>query len=381
MRASYRWVPLAATALLVACVYEGREPGLQIAFPEDATDAGARVWPYAGWGDGGAADASPGDAPSDATPDGDAAGDATPDAPTWPTPELVAAGDAYQVAVRGDAFAAYVSVIVGGSLDTQLQLRESGVSRVLQNGTQVLARNRIVLDDASVAASNRDGVFLYPRVAGPRVDVAFGFTPQGVQLAGLAPTHVYYLRPATIGFDELHRRSRADATDEIVACSVSTSAFDVAPDGFAVMGRPGGTFAVTLAPITGSCIAETAGTKLSATANPAQLLVGSTRVVIGADVGPTTALTAVPRAGGPVETLGGGALGLWGVEPARPLAELDDTLFYVEDTGTENYVIEHPAGKPARRLVPVGYRKVRAVSANATYVYYSTSEGVFRVPR
>ncbi len=372
-----RW--LVAATLLAGCIYEGREPGIQVSFPDDGSDAGAKLSPTDGWNSGSTSDAGP--SPGDAAPDADAPSDAAGDAPTWPTPESVATGDAYQLAVRGDAFAAYVQVIVGGSLDTQLQLRESGISRVLQNGVQILARNRVLLDDASVAASNRDGVFAYPRAAGPRVDVAFGFVPQGVQLAGLGPAHVYYLRPSSVGFDELHRRSRADSTDEVVACSVSTSAFDVSPDGFAVMGRPGGTYAVPLGPIAGSCVAETAGTKLSSAANPALLLVGSARVVIGTDVGPTTSLTAVPRGGGASETIGGAAVGLWGVEPTRPLAELDDTLFYVEDTGAESYVVEHPAGEPARRLVPVGYRQVRAVAANATHVYFSTKDGVFRVAR
>lgn len=364
-----RW--FAAAAALAGCIYEGREPGHRVEFPDDATDAGARLWPIA----------TPDSAVPDIALDVAQETDAIGDTPSWPTAELVTAGDAYQLSMRGDALAVYVSVLVGGSLDTQLQLRAGGSSRVLQSGTQILARNRVLIDDTSVAASDRNGVFLHPRAGGSRVDIAFGFMPQGVQLAGLSPSHVYYLRPGTIGFDELHRRSRADATDEIVACSVSTSAFDVAADGFAVMGRPGGTFAVTLAPITGSCIAETAGTKLSSVANPVSLLVGTTRVVIGADAGATTALIAVPRAGGVAETIGGGALGLWGAEPARPVAEVDDTLFYVEDTGSENYVVEHEPGKPARRLVPVGYRKVRAVAANGTHVYFSTPDGVFRVPR
>lgn len=375
-----RWWWFAAAAALAGCIYEGREGGLRLEFPDDATDAGARLAPLADWDGGRPGDAGTGDAPGDAAPDTDGATDAA----AWPTPELVATGDAYQLTVRGDALSVYLSVIVGGSLDTQLQLRQAGVSRVLESGVQILARNRLILDDDSVAASHRSGVFLHPRVAGPRADVAFGTVPQGVQLAGLTPTHVYYLRysPVPGGFDEIHRRSRTDSSDQLVGCSIGTSAFDVAADGFAVLGRSTGTFAVSLAPLaSGGCTAQTTGTKLSAAADPVTLLVGQKRVVIGTDVAVTTALAAVPRAGGSVESIGASAIGLWGGEPARPLAELDDTLFYVDDTGSENYLVERPAGKSARRLLPVGYRKVRAVGANATHVYYSTPEGLLRVPR
>ncbi len=375
-----RWLSLCVVAVAPCCVYEGRDDGARPSFPPDSTEAGPRVTPYSTW-DSGSADAP--DSGADTTVADAPEPDAGTDAPAWPPAELVVAGDAYQVAVRGDALAAYVGVLVGGSIDTQLQLREASGVRVLHSGTQVLARNAIALDDDAVAASSRDGVFAYPRVAGPRVDVAFGTVPQGVQLAGLTAGFVYYQRPSPTpgGLDELRRRSRVDATDEVVACSVSTSAVAVASDGSAVLGRPGGVVRVALAALPGACSSETAGTVLSAAASPVSVLVGSVRVVIGQDIGAATSLTAVSLAGGAPEPVGTAAIGLWGTEPARPLAELGDTLFYVEETGAENYVVEHPPAGTARRLAPVARRAVRAVAASSSHVYFSTVDGISRVAR
>jgi hypothetical protein len=357
---------LMVVAMSLGCVYEGREPGLRIDFPNDSTDAGAHLVPIV------ASDAMTLDTGTVAM---DSAIDAA-ETSTWPTPETVATGDAYQLALRGDAFAVYV-----GAGTAELKLFEGATTRTLESGLSVLARNRLLLDDVALSVSHRSGVFLYPRSTGARVDVAYGTIPQGVQLAGMSSAYVHYLRASTVpgGQDELHRRSRTGSVDELVGCSVSTSAFD-AKDGYAIVGRPAGTFVIAVGP-TGGCGSETPGTKLSDTASPIAILLGSARVVMGVDVGDKVTWSAVSLSGGATESIATGATGSWGAEPTHPIAELDDTLFYVEDAGAENYVVEHAAGKSPRRLVPVAPRSVRAVAANATHVYFTTASGVQRVPR
>jgi hypothetical protein len=357
-----------AIAMSLGCVYQGRDPGIVIDFPSDSTDGGAHTVPVV------LSDASTFDtATSDAN---DSATDAM-ETSTWPTPESVTTGDADQLALKGDAFAVYVGA---GTMD--LKLYEGATTRILESSLSVLARNRLILDDVALSASHRSGVFLYPRSTGARVDVAYGTIPQGVQLAGMSSSYVHYLRASTVpgGQDEVHRRSRAGSTDDLVGCSISTSAID-AKDDYAVVGRPSGTFVMALGPMATGCTSETPGTKLSSTASPIAILLGSARVVMGVDVGDKVSWSAVSLSGGATEPIATGATGSWGSEPTHPIAELDDTLFYVEDAGAENYVVEHAPGKAARRLLPVPPRSVRAVAANATHVYFTTASGVQRVPR